>query len=182
MLKIYKKAFWIVLLFGGGLWIGSMFTSNADGLVDPNMPGTANDPIVTKSYVDEAVKTLLREELSTQSVNEDQIKKLIEDSKKGSARLTVVELMPGQKLYGGEGAEFIVRGPGKAIAFSGDASGIPDLTGAKDLTAGTVVPHNHLLLFPREGRGIQPDPAETDKNFIIVRGPYLHLDEDGKQL
>src|SRR5690606_26078088 len=149
--------FWVVVLFGSGLWIGSTFTSNADGLVDPNMPGTANDPIVTKSYVDEAVSKIVSEQLAAQSDT--------------GLKLIVVELMPDQKLFGGEGAEFIVR-TGKAVAFSADASGIPDLTGAKDLTAGMAIPLNHLLLFPREGRGIELAPKEKNSAIVMVRGAY----------
>jgi hypothetical protein len=63
-------------------------------------------------------------------------------------------------------------GTGKAVAFSGDASGIPDLTGAKDLTSGTAIPLNHHLLFPREGRGIQLAPKEKNSVVVMVRGPY----------
>jgi hypothetical protein len=168
-LKRFIKVFWIVALFGAGLWIGSTFISNADGLVDPNMPGTANDPIVTKSYVDEAVGKLVSEQLAKQS------------GANSSLKLVVVELKAGQKLYGGEGAEFIIR-TGKAVAFSGDASGIPDLTGAKDLTAGMAIPLNHHLLFPREGRGIQADPKEKHTIYVMVRGPYRHVDANGNQL
>jgi hypothetical protein len=163
-MKRYIKVFWIVALFGSGLWIGSTFTSNADSLVDPNMPGTANDPIVTKSYVDQAIEAMGGG-----------------GSAGSSSTLIVVEVAAGQKLYGGEGTEFIVR-TGKAVAFSGDASGIPDLTGAKDLTAGTVIPLNHLLLFPREGRGIQPDLKEKNSVIVMVRGSYELVDADGVKL
>lgn len=163
-MKRYMKVFWIVALFGSGLWIGSTFTSNADSLVDPNMPGTANDPIVTKSYVDQAIKAMGGG-----------------GGEGGSLKLIVVEVAAGQKLYGGEGAEFIVR-TGKAVAFSGDASGIPDLTGAKDLTAGTAIPLNHHLLFPREGRGIQLAPKEKNSVIVMVRGPYEHVNANGVKL
>lgn len=159
-MKRYMKVFWIVALFGSGLWIGSTLISNADSAVDPNMPGTANDPIVTKSYVDQAIKAMGGG-----------------GGDGGSLKLIVVELAEGQKLYGGEGTEFIVR-TGKAVAFSGDASGIPDLTGAKDLTAGTAIPLNHLLLFPREGRGIQLAPKEKNSVIVMVRGSYELVDAD----
>lgn len=163
-MKRYLKIFWIVALFGSGLWIGSTFTSNADGLVDPNMPGTANDPIVTKSYVDQAIK----------AVNGG-------GGDGGSLELVNVKLTAGQLLYGGAGAEFIVR-TGEAVAFSGDASGIPDLTGAKDLIAGTKIPLNHHLLFPREGRGIQATSKDKNEVWVMVRGPYRHVDANGVQL
>lgn len=168
MLKSWGKIVLAVALFGSGLGIGTVVTTGADGLVDPNAPGTANDPIVTKSYVDEAIK-----KLTGQAADEP--------AASSGTKLTVIELKAGQSLAAGIGAEFIVR-TGKAIAFSGDASGIPDLTEGKDLTAGTVIPLNHLLLFPREGRGIQPHKDEKNTIYVMVRGPYSHWDKDGTLL
>lgn len=156
----------VAVLFGSGFLVGSMFSSNADGLVDPNLPGTANDPIVTKSYVDEAVKKLVSQELQKQQ------------TAAASSRMTVIELNPGERLLAGEGAEFIVRN-GRAVAFSSDANGIPDLTAGQDLPAGAEVPLNHLLLFPREGRGIEPHKEMKGTIYVMVRGPYSHWGQDG---
>jgi hypothetical protein len=86
-------------------------------------------------------------------------------------KLEVVTLQAGQSLMAGEGAEFIVR-TGKTIAVSTDENGIPDVTSGKDIAAGTVIDLNHLLIFPREGRGIKVDAKEKNDVFIMVRGSY----------
>lgn len=153
----------VVVCVALGVYIGSHLNLNANGLVDPNMPGTANDPLVTKSYVDQAIRNAAGGAPGT-----------------GTAQsgMNVIQLTPGQRLMAGEGAEFVVR-VGKAVAFSSDTNGIPDLTGGQDLASGTAIPLNHLLWFPREGRGIQPAATESNTIFVMVRGPYSHWDKDG---
>ena len=169
ILKVLGKIALAVALFGSGLGIGTVITSGADGLVNPNAPGTANDPIVTKSYVDEAVKTLAGQVPSGGG------------SATNSNKLIIVDVKPGQILAAGEGTEFIVRA-GKAIAFSNTADGISDMTDGKDLKPGTTIPLNHLLLFPREGRGIQPAKDAKASVVVMVRGAYSHLDANGTVL
>lgn len=172
-MKIAGKLLLSVILFGGGFAAGSMvLTSNADGIIDPNQPGSANDPLVTKSYVEEQVKALVQAELNNQSAT---------DKGQVGSNMTVVELHTGDTLYAGEGTEFIVR-TGRAIAVSTTDS-IPDLTDGNFIEAGKVIPKNHLLLFPREdGRGIKPHPDNKEQIFVMVRGTYLQLDADGKQV
>jgi len=171
--RLLGKIAFVAVLIGGGFFAGSILSSNADGLADPNLPGMAGDPIVTKSYVDEAVKRLVAQE----------VQKLQAGGGAGvsDSRMTVIELKPGQKLLAGPGAEFIVRN-GRAVAISSDANGIPDLTAGADLLAGSEIPLNHLLLFPREGRGIEPHKEMTGTIYVMVRGPYSHWDKDGTLL
>jgi hypothetical protein len=181
--NIIKRVLLPTILLGGGLWIGSIVTSSADGLVDPNQPGSVEDPIVTKSYVDEHVRLQVKNELSKQTLTEDKIRQLMEQIKKeqASTSITVLSLNAGQTLYAGAGTEFIVR-TGKAVAYSTDGNGIPDLTGGKDIPNGAPVALNHLLLFPREGRGIKLDPKSTATVIVMVRGNYLHLNADGSKV
>ncbi|WNR44678.1 hypothetical protein [Paenibacillus roseipurpureus] len=94
------------------------------------------------------------------------------------ASMKVVQLQNGQTLYAGAGAEFIVR-TGRVLAVSNDENGIPDVTGGKDLAAGTEVALNHLLIFPVEGRGIKPSPKNDTTIYVMVRGGYLLLNADG---
>ncbi|MDD2189404.1 MAG: hypothetical protein PHV71_00490 [Eubacteriales bacterium] len=112
-------------------------------------PGSENDPLVTKSYVD------------------SQIAKY---GGNGSApnEYTVVEVKAGQSVLGGEGTEIILRS-GEASAIDNGANGVSDLTAGQDLITGQNVSLNHLLLVPRDdGRGIY---ALTDI-FVMIRGPY----------
>ncbi len=165
----------VLLLTGGSL--ASLY---ADQL-GSNQAGTAEDPIVTKSYVDFQVQSKVQEEFAKQTVNTDEInqiidnfKKELESQSKSSSELTVVNIPKGRILYAGAGSEFVVRS-GQAIAYSNDGNGIPDLTAGKDIPNGSEITNNHLLLFPREGRGIKPS---TDGGLIVmVRGSYLLMDD-----
>ncbi len=181
------------ILFAGGVWLGSIVSTNADGLVSSNQPGSAEDPIVTKSYVDQRLKELIQEELSRinggrdvgtgltdepAGQDKDKNKDTGDKGQAAPANFTVVKLGSGQMLYAGAGTEFIVR-TGKAVAFSGDENGIPDLTAGKDIAAGEQIELNHLLMFPREGRGIKPAPGQKADIFVMIKGNYLLMNADG---
>ncbi|OME87155.1 hypothetical protein BK120_04005 [Paenibacillus sp. FSL A5-0031] len=149
-----------VVLVGAGVWVGVNFASPLEAESNALTPGSVEDPVVTKSYVDE------------------QLAKLGGGTPGGGTTtpvadtaLEVVTVPAGKTLMAGQGTEVIVR-VGKAIAYSSDASGIADLTGGTDLTKGKAVPTNHLLLFPREGRGILPDPNQKNGLTVLVKGKY----------
>ncbi|MEO3947256.1 hypothetical protein [Gorillibacterium sp. CAU 1737] len=135
------------VLLGAAVFVGSSLSSftKADSAVQP---GSADDPVVTKSYVDQAVRSA-------------------GGTGGASAAVTNVTLSAGQVLIGNAGTEFIVR-TGSTKAYSKDGSGIPDLTDGKDLTDGVGVPKNHLLLFPRDGRGV----TAVTTSIVMVRGSY----------
>jgi len=81
----------------------------------------------------------------------------------------VVELEKGQVLKGQAGTELIVR-RGQALVVDPVGNGIPDLTSGTDISAGSSVPVNHLLLIPREdGRGIRT----TSPVVAMYRGGAL---------
>lgn len=153
-------------------------------------PGSVDDPLVTKSYLEQYIKgiggvpTGGSNTGAAPSLDEAKVRQFIaeEISKAGSGNngnnntgstpsLTVVELKNGQTLYAGAGTEVIVRS-GKTVAVSNDENGIPDVTAGKDIAAGTAIELNHMLLFPREGRGIKVDSKNTQAVFVMVRGAY----------
>ncbi|MEV5029679.1 hypothetical protein MRBLPE1_005347 [Paenibacillus sp. LPE1-1-1.1] len=144
------------ILIGAGVWVGVNFASPLEAESNALTPGSAEDPVVTKSYVDELLAKAGGG--STETPGTD-------------TALEVVTVPAGKTLMAGQGTEVIVR-VGKAIAYSSDASGIADLTGGTDLTKGKAVPTNHLLLFPREGRGILPDPNQKNGLTVLVKGSY----------
>lgn len=121
-------------------------------------PGSADDPIVTKSYVDQKVAELVRQELAKVGGS-------------GGTALEVVTVPSGKRLIVTGGSEVIVRS-GKAVAYSPDSNGLSDLTDGKDIAPGKPVPANHLILFPRDGRGIEADPASANGLIVLVRGTY----------
>lgn len=148
-----------VVLVGAGVWVGVNFASPLEAESNALTPGSVEDPVVTKSYVDEQLA-----KLSGGATGGD-------TGANADTALEVVTVPAGKTLMAGQGTEVIVR-VGKAIAYSSDASGIADLTGGTDLTKGKAVPTNHLLLFPREGRGILPDPNQKNGLTVLVKGSY----------
>jgi hypothetical protein len=141
---------------------------------DAPTPGSATDPVITKSYFDQ------------NSLTQDQVKQLIASAlanqpSGGSSAITVVQLKIGQTLYAGAGAEFIVR-TGKTIAVSKDEDGIPDVTAGKDIRAGSAIENNHHLIFPRDTRGIKPAINNTADIFVMVRGSYSLFNADGSKV
>jgi hypothetical protein len=127
-------------------------------------PGSADDPIVTKSYVDEQV-ALIKKQLEEQASI---------PTSGGTAGLKVEKLVQGQKIYGLEGAEIIVRS-GKVRVIAGEkGDGIPDVTEGTDLKGNEVVPLNHLLLIPRtDNRGVYVEKTGSDGfSYVIIRGSY----------
>lgn len=139
-----------------GLWIGQGSAATLAA------PGSDQDPLVTKSYVDQAINNLAA---------------LIDNIFPGepgtpppttATSLRVVQVAAGERLIASEGSEFILRS-GNATAIGGTGGGIPDLTAGKDLPNNTAIPANHLLLFPRsDQRGIRA----TTNIIVMVRGEY----------
>ena len=130
-------------------------------------PGSAQDPVVTKSYVDGVIAALqTKVDALEQAQTSTATSAAVEAPK--AATFTVVEVAAGSKLIGAEGTQFILRS-GSATAIDNGANGVSDLTAGKDLSGGTAVEKNHLLLVPRaDGRGI----SCTTKCYVMVLGDY----------
>lgn len=111
-------------------------------------PGTINDPLVTKSYVDEKIASIGQ---NTQNNTYE-----------------VVFVQAGQVILGKQGTEIILRsGIAKAVDAAG--GGLQDMTDGKDVMGGQTIEKYHLMIIPREdGRGML---AEKDCT-LMVRGGY----------
>lgn len=151
-------------------------------------PGSSSDPVVTKSYVDKLIKGLQGSGSgTTDSATNDRIKAQDEmiailnsemnrlkseverlgNGETGENTYKVVDVNPGEKLIGKQGAEVILRA-GEGSAIAGTLGGLQDVTGGADITTG-LVPKNHLLIIPRDdGRGV----LVTKKATFMVRGGY----------
>ncbi|WP_238403216.1 hypothetical protein [Paenibacillus mesophilus] len=207
----------IGITMAAGIFVGqAVIESKADGAVQP---GSADDPLVTKSYLDEQLKKVTggqwtgsgntgtgQPSSTVQGISEQRVNEIIAaeiakvkqelqaqippiggtqtqpqqpttPTTGAASNLEVIKLEAGQVLYGGIGAEIIVRS-GKTIAVS-NSDGIPDVTAGKDISAGSAIENNHLLIIPREGRGIKPDPKQKGDIYVMVRGSYILLKEDG---
>lgn len=162
-----------VVLIGGSVWAGSLLNMQAEGA--EATPGTANDPVVTKSYVDQAIRQALGGGGSSEPSKETPVTSPGSSGNSGGSSseeaVSIVEVKPGKILIASAGAEFIVRS-GKAVIYSADSNGVADLTDGKDIANGGTVVNNHLLSFPREGRGIQVVDGDTHNLIVMVRGGY----------
>lgn len=210
----------IPALLAGAIWTGTVIVTSATGTLQP---GSVDDPLVTKSYLEEQLRKLTGSLSSSntttppangtppgntaEALTEGQVKELIaaeaarmkqelsamipapgngsttptpptapSTGSAASNSITVVKLETNQILYAGAGAELIVR-TGKTVAVSND-DGIPDVTAGKDIPAGTVIDNNHLLVFPREGRGIKADPKNIADIYVMIKGSYILLNQD----
>jgi len=195
-MKPYMKVSLAALAIGVGVWVGSVYSNTAIG-AGTSQPGTADDPVVTKSYVDQQIQQALGGKISTGSGNTNSggttsagtgntsgtnngstgtgntggdttLPPLVSGA---SDAVEIVTVKPGQQLIGASGAEFIVRS-GKAVIVSEGTNGVADLTDGIDLTNGQAAPTNHLLSFPRDGRGITVLDGNKYSLTVMVRGGY----------
>jgi hypothetical protein len=148
--RLFMKIKSILTVLAAFIFIGLVSAPGATTYT----PGSEDDPVVTKSYVDGQIAT---------------IKQYVDNnSGSGAATYKPLQVAPGKTLIGGEGTEIILRS-GEATAIDNGSNGISDITAGKDLWTGNPVALNHLLLIPRaDGRGIK---ATTDI-WVLIRGSY----------
>lgn len=182
-MKPYMKVSLAALAIGVGVWVGSVYSNTAIG-AGTSQPGTADDPVVTKSYVDQQIQKALNGGTNAGSGNsagsnsgstgtgstggDTSLPPVVSGA---SDAVEIVTVKPGQQLIGASGAEFIVRS-GKAVIVSEGSNGVADLTDGVDLTNGQEAPTNHLLSFPRDGRGITVLDGNKYSLTVMVRGGY----------
>ncbi|MGC7846374.1 hypothetical protein ACP3TJ_04800 [Desulforudis sp. 1088] len=131
----------IGIIAGGCLFLGGYKAAAA-----LSGPGSAQDPLVTKSFVEEYVNKLLGQQ-------------------GGGGGWRIDNVAPGQTVEARGGTELIVRA-GKATVSDPSRSGIADLTSGTNLAAGQAVTANHLLLVPKDGRGLKASTAVV----VMYRG------------
>ncbi|QSF44750.1 hypothetical protein [Paenibacillus tianjinensis] len=174
------KTVWKISIATGllacSVWAGSVLNITAEGASVGSQPGTADDPVVTKSYVDQQIqKALQGGTIATQppTATATPVATAAPSSSPApsSNEVVIVDVKPGQTLIASAGAEFIVRA-GKAVIYSQDSNGVADLTDGTDLANGLAAPSNHLLSFPRDGRGITVQEGQTLGLVVMVRGSY----------
>lgn len=133
--------------------VGSVTTVFAGNTSDP---GSINDPVVTKNYVDEQINKLVQSGAISSGSGE-------------AAGLVVLDLETDDILIGKSGTEMILRG-GAAIIIGEGSDGVPDVTSGVDVAIGSNVTKNHLLIIPRDdGRGLKITKGTA---YVMVRGNY----------
>ena len=170
MLKKVKVLSGTMLIAVAATWlIGSQLTAGS------STPGTVNDPIVTRSYVDMKVGEL--QTLLTEMIGETTPTELggqttpTEPADQPSTLFTVVEAVSGQRLIAGASAELILRAGSGTVIAGAEGDGLADLTTGEDLQGGDEVPKQHHLLVSRDdGRGFLISSEGT--SYILVKGDY----------
>ncbi len=175
------------------LVIGTISTVLLFTTVYASTAGSSDDPIVTKSYVDQQVTSIMNiisnnansnnSNSSNNSNNTTTIADLTDAQKKEiienvtSQVLTLtnttsyvpVELKKGQVLLGEEGTEIILRS-GSCNAYVTSSNGVVNATNGTELFNNNKVEKNNILIIPRaDGRGVK---ATSDGTWFIVKGSY----------
>ena len=137
--------------------------------------GGADDPLVTKSYLDgpflEQVRSLVDETVDARKEElEEALAKAPEQSGGTAAGnvFTVVTLSRGQTLVGDVGCEVMLR-IGTASCGTTDSVGLIDTTAGTNLGNGGALVTNHLYMVTISTRSVT---ATSDTVKVLARGPY----------
>jgi len=175
------RRFLTVFLACLGVVVTAVFISSGSAA----SPGSAEDPLVSKSYVDEQIKKALSG--SSEELGEEQIEAIAKEVVsemlantdysgnngnavvyKEAAAYVPVNVAAGSVVLGHEGTEMILRS-GNAQAFVPGTDGIVNATTGAELQDGAFVEKNNVLIIPRfDGRGVL---AESDC-WLLIRGGY----------
>lgn len=149
-------------------------------------PGSASDPVVSKSYVDALIGGVLEDILNLQKLIQEltteveAIKTTVLNNTNTNETNTEtpttlnysykpLELQKNQLLIGGEGTEIIVRSGG-AIAYSESVNGLSNVSTGIEVMNGEPITLNNVLVVSRaDNRGIL---VTVDATWILIRGDY----------
>ena len=151
-MKNKKRYFFIPLFLLLSFATGLMAGRTAGGSTPP-LPGSADDPLVTRSYL----SAYVRENAGGG----------------GTGSFKVVNVSPGQRLEGGEGTELILRSGIAEAVGNAAGNGITNISTGTDLRTGARLTANHLVIVPRaDGRGIRVPAGAAHIAILMVRGAY----------
>jgi hypothetical protein len=156
-------------------------------------PGSNQDPIVTKSYVDAKIAEALANTTTvpgqTTTTDTSELEAMIAELGNELAALqqeydyysmavsgeiekskyNAVQVSAGQKLLLGEGTEVILRS-GSANAISGPGGDLSDLTTGMSVANGAKIEANHLIISSRDdGRGLSIISGSV---WVLIKGGY----------
>lgn len=132
--------------------------------------GTASDPLVSMSYLNDVLSPQLRAELESQAgaIEEKFEGELAAQIAAVSDSFEVVTLAAGQTLTAEPGCEILLR-LGGASCVAASSPGMVDCTGGNTLANGAALVENHLYMVTISGNGLKA--GVTGATFMI-RGVY----------
>ena len=183
--KLFAASLALCLILALPVFLGS--SALVSGAETGAAAGSADDPLVTLSYINKVFKPQIEESIlkSAEKTLAEKLKDFTPSANSSapvqntyilsdgaSSSYMVLELTKGQKLRVREGTlEFILRpGSGAVVISNFQTQGIADLTTGEELLNGRSLPINHSLLIPRnDGRGISVTSVIA---YVMVRGDY----------
>ena len=129
-------------------------------------PGSASDPLVTLSYLNDVFLTKVDQKITAR--NSQLLQQSGGAGGMSGVEFAVVTLSKGQVLTGDIGCEVMLR-VGTASCVSPSNPGLIDETTAASLNNGGALAANHLYMMTIEGRGVK---AGSDTTKLLVRGSY----------
>jgi len=129
-------------------------------------PGTPEDPLVSRSYVDRRIAEL-EARISALALQTPEAPAAPVTTTTTRELFQVVRAEPGTALIGHASTEVILRA-GEATVIAG-YNGIANITSGVDLMNGQAVPMNNLLIFPvDDGRGLRFHTTV----YLMVKGDF----------
>jgi len=163
----------IVLAFLSGCILALMFTLSAVAIAAPD-PGSPDDPLVTRSYVDRLISDLAAVSHGTLSAQQMEsivnavVDRIVLQGRGACDKFQPIHMTAGQLLIGEEGTELILRS-GSATVHTGGPDGLANVTFGIDVVHGEQISRNHLLIVPRsDGRGI----LATTGIYVMIKGEF----------
>ena len=149
------------------------------GVAASAQPGSPDDPLVSRSYVDSRIAQLEAQIAALTAALEaavfftalPEVLPLPPDAHAPAVTrelFQVVRAEPGMVLIGHASTEIILRA-GTASVVSGPYNGLANVTAGHDLMNGQAVPLNHLLIVPQnDGRGMRFYATA----YLMIKGDF----------
>ena len=129
-------------------------------------PGSADDPLISLSYLNDVIMPQIVSYVDTSVANAGNGSSIYDNTANGT--YDIVNVWNGQTIIGDQSCHMILR-MGSATIVSSQKGGVADVTSGTDLSHGSFVPANHLLIVPvGDGRGMK---MHTD-GIIMISGKF----------
>lgn len=165
----------IVLFLAAGIVLTLMYITNISTLTFALQPGSAEDPLISRSYLEERLAsfgTSNNINVSDEVLNlivRDVTNAIISQMPNSNGHIyTPVNALVGQVIIGDEGTEIILRSGG-ALVYTEVNNGLVNVTTGEELLNGDRIELNHNIIVPRnDGRGL----LVTNESWFIIKGGY----------